>query len=112
MSALSDLEGAAGRISSGDMLPIKIERLLKRKRKGRLSEDEAARLLGISRRTLVRRLSENGTSFRELLDAHLKARAKELLDAKQLSRGDMAEALGFEDPTSFSRACRRWFKNG
>src|SRR5262245_59327408 len=34
-SALSDLEGAAGRISGGDMLPLKVERLLKRKRKGR-----------------------------------------------------------------------------
>jgi AraC-like DNA-binding protein len=22
----------------------------------------------------------------------------------------MAKALGFEDPTSFSRACRRWFR--
>ena len=109
-SALSDLEAAAGRISNDDMLPIRVERLLKRKRKGRLNEDEAARLLNISRRTLVRRLSESGTSFRDLLDAHLKARAQELLERKELSRDEMAETLGFEDPTSFSRACRRWFK--
>jgi AraC-like DNA-binding protein len=33
-----------------------------------------------------------------------------LLDAGKLSRDEMAEALGFADPTSFSRACRRWFK--
>ena len=109
-SALSDLEGAAGRISNDDMLPIKVERLLKRKRKGRLSEDEAARLLNISRRTLVRRLSEAGTNFRALLDAYLKERAKELLAREGLTRDEMAATLGFEDPTSFSRACRRWFK--
>jgi len=33
-----------------------------------------------------------------------------MLAARKLSRDEMAEALGFEDPTSFSRACRRWFK--
>jgi AraC-like DNA-binding protein len=59
---------------------------------------------------LVRRLADNNTSFRALLDASLKQRARLLLDAGKLSRDEMAEALGFADPTSFSRACRRWFK--
>jgi AraC-like DNA-binding protein len=75
-----------------------------------LSEDVAARELGISRRTLVRRLSDSGTSFRALLDTDLKGRAEQMLAAGKMSRREMAEALGFEDPTSFSRACRRWFK--
>jgi AraC-like DNA-binding protein len=44
-----------------------------------------------------------------MLDAELKARARMMLDEDKLSRTQMAEALGFEDPTSFSRACRRWF---
>jgi AraC-like DNA-binding protein len=44
-----------------------------------------------------------------LLDAELKARARGLLDEGRLSRTEMADALGFDDPTSFSRACRRWF---
>ena len=109
-NAVSELEGAAGRIGGRDMLPLKVERLLQRKRKGRLSEDEAAQQLGISRRTLVRRLGESGTSFRDLLDANLRERALALIEANQTSRADMAEALGFDDPTSFSRACRRWFK--
>jgi AraC-like DNA-binding protein len=109
-SALRDLESGAGRISSNDMLPLKVERLLKRRRSGRLSEDVAARELGISRRTLVRRLSDSGTSFRALLDTDLKGRAEQMLAAGKMSRREMAEALGFEDPTSFSRACRRWFK--
>ncbi len=76
---------------------------------GRLNEEEAALELGLSRRTLVRRLSESGTSFRQMLDAEMKARARGMLDEGTLSRTDMAEALGFDDPTSFSRACRRWF---
>lgn len=88
---------------------MKIERLLKRRRTGRLTEDDAAAELGLSRRTLVRRLSDSGTSFRKLLDANLKARAADMRAAGKLTREDMAEALGFEDPTSFSHACRRWF---
>lgn len=109
-SAIFELEHAARRIQGEDMLTIRVERLLKRRRTGRLSEDEAAKDLGLSRRTLVRRLSECGTTFRALLDANLKERAHQLLADGKLSRDEMSEALGFEDPTSFSRACRRWFK--
>ncbi len=108
-SAVAELEQAAGRIKTEETLILKIERLLKRRRTGRLTEDDAAEELGLSRRTLVRRLSDSGTTFRALLDANLKARAGEMLAAGKLSRDAMADALGFEDPTSFSRACRRWF---
>jgi AraC-like DNA-binding protein len=109
-TALADLERSARRLRSDDLLTMKIERLLKRKRTGRVSEDEVARELGLSRRTLVRRLAESGTSYRALLDANLRERARAMLTQDKLSRTSMAEALGFEDPTSFSRACRRWFK--
>lgn len=108
-SAIAELESTSGRIHASNRLLLKLQDLLSRKRRGRLNEEEAALELGLSRRTLVRRLSESGTSFRQLLDAELKARARGLLDEGKLSRTEMAEALGFDDPTSFSRACRRWF---
>ncbi|MBP6010984.1 MAG: AraC family transcriptional regulator ligand-binding domain-containing protein [Alphaproteobacteria bacterium] len=108
-TAVAELEQAASRIRTEDTLVLKIERLLKRRRTGRVTEEEAAEELRLSRRTLVRRLSASGTSFRTLLDAHLRSRAEHMLKDGRLSRDDMAEALGFEDPTSFSRACRRWF---
>lgn len=109
-TALAELEQTARRIQSEDTLVLQIERLLKRRRTGRLSEDEAADDLGLSRRTLVRRLAAAGTTFRTLLDANLKERARQMLGDAKLSRDEMAKTLGFEDPTSFSRACRRWFK--
>jgi AraC-like DNA-binding protein len=109
-SAVAELDHFARRIKGEDMLIMRIERLFKRKRTGRLSEDDAAKELGLSRRTLVRRLAESGTTYRELLDANLKARATQMRETAKLSRTEMSEALGFEDPTSFSRACRRWFK--
>jgi AraC-like DNA-binding protein len=108
-SALAELEQTSRRIQTEDTLVLQIERLLKRRRTGRLTEEAAADELGLSRRTLVRRLGECGTTFRTLLDANLKERARQMLDAGKLSRGEMAKTLGFEDPTSFSRACRRWF---
>jgi AraC-like DNA-binding protein len=49
-------------------------------------------------------------SYRALLDADLKQRAAQMLEEHALTRAKMAEALGFQDPTSFSRACRRWFE--
>lgn len=109
-TAIAELEHLARRVRGSDTLLLKVERLLKRKRTGRLSEEQAAQELGLSRRTLVRRLADADTSFRALLDENLKQRARQMLDDDKLSREDMAEALGFSDPTSFSRACRRWFK--
>lgn len=108
-SAIAELENTSKRISASNSLLLRLQDLLARKRQGRLTEDEAASALGLSRRTLVRRLSDSGTSFRDMLDAELKARAREMLDEDKLSRTQMADALGFDDPTSFSRACRRWF---
>jgi AraC-like DNA-binding protein len=107
--ALAELESAARRIRASNQLLLKLQSLMARQRRTRLSEDDAACEPGVSRRTLVRRLSASGTSFRQMLDAELKARARAMLDEGSLSRTQMADALGFEDPTSFSRACRRWF---
>jgi AraC-like DNA-binding protein len=108
-TAVGELEQVSRRVREKDTLVLSVERLLKRRRQGRLSAEQAAADLGLSRRTLVRRLAESGSSFRALLDADLKQRARALVDEGKLSRDQMASALGFDDPTSFSRACRRWF---
>ena len=110
-TAAAELDQTARRIEGGDTLVLQIQRLLNRRGRGRLTEDEAADELGLSRRTLVRRLSTSNTTFRALLDEHLKERARQMLADGKHSREEMARALGFEDPTSFSRACRRWFRN-
>ncbi len=108
-TAMAELERESHRIRGQDTLTLRVEHLLARRHAGRISEEMAANDLGLSRRTLVRRLADEGTSFRALLDAHLKQRARQLIDRGSLSRDKMSEALGFQDPTSFSRACKRWF---
>jgi AraC-like DNA-binding protein len=107
--AIADLEDAARRIGGADGLIRDLERLAAISLPRRLGEDEAARRLGLSRRTLVRRLSAAHVEFRGLIDGVLRDKARAMLDARKLSRDSMAEALGYADPTSFSRACRRWF---
>lgn len=108
-TAVADLERASLRVLSEAALPLRVAQLL-HSHKARLSADDAARMLGMSRRTLVRRLAESKASFRALQDAALKQRAQELMAERKLSRVELAEELGFSDPTSFSRARRRWLK--
>jgi len=107
--AVAELESALERLESPDDLRARVERLLHTMPDGRLNARAVARALGVSGRTLARRLQAADTQFRDLLDEELKARAAKFLAAGSMSRADMAEKLGYRDPTSFSRACRRWF---
>ncbi|HSM96676.1 MAG TPA: helix-turn-helix domain-containing protein, partial [Rhizomicrobium sp.] len=108
-SALSELQAALSRLDNPVDLRAQAERLLQTMPDGRLSADDVAGALGVSRRTLTRRLRDAGTQFRDLLDDEMKSRAQKLLAARTFSRDEIAERLGYRDPTSFSRACRRWF---
>ncbi len=108
--AIEELDLALKRLATPLDLRGRVERLLRTVPDGRLDADTAARAVGVSRRTLVRRLSEAGTSFRKLVDTDLSRRASQLLDASTLSHAQIAARLGYSDPTSFSRARRRWIE--
>lgn len=103
-----ELSAALRRQSNPSDFKARVERLLATMPPGRLDAPSAARLLGVSRRTLVRRLSEAGAGYRDLLDQELRRRASRLLEAGGLSHAEIAERLGYAEATSFSRACRRW----
>lgn len=111
-AAMGELQAAVRRIRAPIGLRGRVERLLSSLPAGRLSADEVARSMGISRRTLVRRLSEAGVGYRGLVDNELRSRAERLLRDSVMSYARIAEELGYADPTSFSRACRRWFGPG
>lgn len=85
-----------------------VEHYLKAVTEGRPTSEDIARALNLSQRTLNRRLLDEGTSFRALLDTSLKRRAKTLLASKILSHGQISDYLGYNDQASFSRALRRW----
>jgi AraC-like DNA-binding protein len=64
-------------------------------------------ILQISRRTLQRELERRGTSYKLLFDEARRARAATLLD-QHLTVAEVAERLGFSEPSAFFRAFRRW----
>ena len=76
--------------------------------RGRPTSTGVASALGISDRTLSRRLANQGTDFRKLLDETRQALASEYLANEDLNLRDVAFLLGFSDPSSFSAASRRW----
>lgn len=63
----------------------------------------SARRLGLSRRTLIRRLHEAGTSYREVSDLHRRRRAEVLLRDGSQSVAEIAYRLGYKDAASFAR---------
>ncbi|APA99580.1 AraC family transcriptional regulator [Nocardia seriolae] len=64
--------------------------------------------LFVSPRTLSRRLNEEGTSFRALLDEVREALSEELLDHTGMTTEQVAARLGYAEAASFIRAFRRW----
>ena len=68
-----------------------------------------AAVLGMSERTLQRRLTAEGTSFQLLLDDTRRELARHYLGQRTVSLADIAYLLGFSDQSSFFRAARRWF---
>jgi AraC-like DNA-binding protein len=67
----------------------------------------AAALMDTSLRTLARRLSESGVGYRTLIDELRFDSARELLRTSGARISDVADAVGFEDPTHFTRMFRR-----
>jgi AraC-like DNA-binding protein len=63
--------------------------------------------LELSKRTLQRTLRERGQSHTELVDELRSRRAAELLD-RGLRVVEVAQRLGFSEPSAFFRAYRRW----
>jgi AraC-like DNA-binding protein len=75
---------------------------------GRPDIPAVARELGLSERTLQRRLGDADTSFQLLLTAVRRARARALLADPKLDFSEVAFLLGYEDQNSFFRAFRLW----
>jgi AraC-like DNA-binding protein len=74
----------------------------------RITIERLAAGLGLSPRTLQRRLGESGTSVRALLREHRLAMADLRMGSSGLSQSDIAEALGYADGTAFWRAFKSW----
>lgn len=75
---------------------------------GRTGIDDAARGLGVSTRTLQRRLTDEGTSFQILLAETRLKLSHHYLTQTRLSTPEIAFLLGYSEQNSFYRSFRDW----
>ena len=75
---------------------------------GQFTARAVAEGLGLSERTLRRRLAEESMNLQQLIDATRFELAQQLLRDTRLSVAEIGAALHYADPNVFSRAFRRW----
>ena len=75
---------------------------------GRVLVEDVARSLGMSERTLARRLSDEGLNFTEILQQLRRDLAVRYLDDRKLHVSKIAWLLGFHEVSAFTHAFKRW----
>lgn len=101
-SALQELEAHSS-------ISAQVKMVLKRSlASGRPDLPDVARDLGMSERTLQRRITEERTTFRELLVEARQELGRQLLSDPATDIDEVACLLGYQDASSFYRAFRDW----
>ena len=75
---------------------------------GTVTQQDVAESLHMSLRTLQRKLAEESTSYKELLEETRKELANQYLRQGCLSVSEVTYLLGFSEPSNFARAFKRW----
>lgn len=75
---------------------------------GEVSQDSIAEQLNLSLRSLQRKLSEEGVTYKEVLDNTRRDLAISYMQESGHSINELTYLLGFADGSSFSRAFKRW----
>jgi AraC-like DNA-binding protein len=75
---------------------------------GRVILGDIARSLGMSKRTLARKLSDEGLNFTEILEQLRRDLAVRYLDDRKLHISKIAWLLGFHEVSAFTHAFKRW----
>ena len=75
---------------------------------GEASMDRIAAKMGLSRRTLLRRLQAENVTFEKVLGELRHKQALHYLSGRKVSVNETAYLVGFSEPAAFSRAFKRW----
>jgi AraC-like DNA-binding protein len=100
--------GTLNRYQARGGLSAKVRERLIRQAGPMADMDSVAGTLCMTPRTLRRRLLDENTTFLKLRDEVRCALAEELLSERILSVEQIADRLGYADPTSFINAFKRW----
>jgi AraC-like DNA-binding protein len=75
---------------------------------GKADQELVSKRLNRSASTLQRQLSEEGLTYREVLESTRRSLAEDYLTDGKHSQAQIAFMLGFSDQSNFSRAFKRW----
>ena len=96
------------RLQRGDVGSRVKEAVLDHLPSGAPSDEDVARALHLSTRTLQRKLRDEGTTYSAVLEAVRRELAAAYLRDQDLTLTEISYLLGFGDTSSFSRAFKRW----
>jgi AraC-like DNA-binding protein len=98
------------KLVANESLAARVRRLLLEKQNGFPSLVVTSRLFHMTSRTLHRRLLDEGTSFKTILEEVRRTLAVEQLKSGRFSVEEIAFSLGYSDLANFRRAFKRWEK--
>ena len=103
------LAASLGELEAGSSVSEQIKVVIKRRiASGRPEIADIARELGVSERTLQRRVTDEGVTFRRLLTDARQELSHQLLGDPTAEVEEIAYLLGYQDTGSFYRAFRDW----
>lgn len=103
------LSAALGELEAQGSVAEQVKIVLKRSlASGKPCLSDVAKQLGMSDRTLQRRVTEEGSTFRDLLSDARRDLGRHLLSDPATDIDEVACLLGYQDTTSFYRAFREW----
>ena len=73
-----------------------------------MSKENVAKRLGMSTRTLARRLAEVDKTFFGLVEGYRASMSKSMLTDTDLQLTEIAYVVGYSEPSTFSTAFKRW----
>lgn len=94
----------------GSKLVSRVQKeILYRLADGEVCQDTVAAALNMSARHLQRKLKEEQTCFKSILEGLRKELAQTYIQKEQRPLSDVAYLLGFSDHSNFTRAFKRWY---
>jgi AraC-like DNA-binding protein len=88
----------------------RVKHILLSKTPGTVTESDVAKAIYVSKRTLARRLEQEGESYRGIRERLLSELAARHLGESNLTVESVATLLGYNDAAAFRKAFHRWYR--
>lgn len=96
------------RLDRSNVVAQVMKKIIEQLPSGELTEHSIAQSLNMSLRSLQRKLSDDGVSYKALLEQARRELAIQYMDSSRYTINEATYLLGFSEPSNFSRAFKRW----